>query len=413
MKLRSLIVCVAVLAVLAGTVYFVRRPGPPPSTDARLNQPLVDRATLEKAAKLTLSDQGKSVTLARQADGAWKVASYYDMPVDFSKLASFVSSLTDAKVERLVTSNADRIARLEFKDTKIALGDAAGKDTWSVTLGKTPELGGGRYVRFGDEQKAYLTNLSAWLDAEPKNWANAEILNVKPDDIASVEIPFEAGGTVKLTRAKKDDAWTATPTPANQKVNTAKVSSVLSSLGNIRFSETTDLNDANFAAAKEHLRRFTLTTFDKRTVEIALGRKPEEKKIKPPAATADGKSGPAALGSLSDLGKKDEKLNDAGKSGDASKSGEGSKPLTPEFETIPAGPVFVVIKDSDPKAPVNALMEKRAFQIAEYTFTSLPQKSDELFEAVPPPSASTPSAPGNPPASGPASPAAPKPEEKK
>jgi hypothetical protein len=33
---------------------------------------------------------------------------------------------------------------------------------------------------------------------------------------------------------------------------------------------------------------------------------------------------------------------------------------------------------------VNALMVKRAFQIAEYTFTGLPQKADELFEAAPP-----------------------------
>jgi hypothetical protein len=28
-------------------------------------------------------------------------------------------------------------------------------------------------------------------------------------------------------------------------------------------------------------------------------------------------------------------------------------------------------------------MQKRAFQISDYTFTSLPQKSDELFEPAP------------------------------
>jgi len=31
------------------------------------------------------------------------------------------------------------------------------------------------------------------------------------------------------------------------------------------------------------------------------------------------------------------------------------------------------------------LMQKRAFQIYEYTFTGLPQKADELFEALPVP----------------------------
>jgi hypothetical protein len=65
------------------------------------------------------------------------------------------------------------------------------------------------------------------------------------------------------------------------------------------------------------------------------------------------------------------------------KPAELAKPITPEFETIPAGPVFVNITHSDGSASVNALMQKRAFQISDYTFTSLPQKSDELFEPAP------------------------------
>jgi hypothetical protein len=46
------------------------------------------------------------------------------------------------------------------------------------------------------------------------------------------------------------------------------------------------------------------------------------------------------------------------------------------------------VLDSNPKAAVNALMRKRACQIDEYTFTSLPQKAADLFE--PAPTASTP-----------------------
>jgi hypothetical protein len=49
-------------------------------------------------------------------------------------------------------------------------------------------------------------------------------------------------------------------------------------------------------------------------------------------------------------------------------------------ETVPAGPVFVVVSSSNASAPVNALMRLRAFQVDEYTFTSLPQKPGELFE---------------------------------
>ena len=382
MKLKTLIVTIVVLAALSIGVYIAQRPAAPTARDPRENQPLVDRAAIDKATKLRIADAGKTVELVRQPDGTWRVPSYYDMPADFSKLSTFVGNLTDAKLQRVVTTNPDRIARLEFKDTKIELLDASDKPLFSVTLGKNSERGSGRYVRFGNEQKAFEANLSAWLDTEPKNWANAELINLKADDIAKVEIPFAEGGPIVVSRAKKEDAWTADKTPASQRVKADKVATVLSSVGNIRFSDTTPLDDPNFAAAKANLRTFKLTTFDNKTITVALGRKPEEKKLKPPAATTDGKSGPAALGSVADLAKKDEKKAGDTKTGEEKKD---DKPLAPEFETIPAGPVFAIVTHSDASAPVNALMQKRAFQIADYAFTSVPAKADELFEPAPAP----------------------------
>src|SRR3954471_15029977 len=156
MKLKTLIVTVLVLAVLSIGVYIANRPGPKVTGDPKVDQPLVDRATVEKSSKLKISDAGKTVELTRQGDGTWHVTSYYDLPADFTKLSGFIANLTDAKLERLVTSNPEKINRLEFKDTKIELMDANDKELWSVTLGKSPELGSGRYVRFGSEQKAYL-----------------------------------------------------------------------------------------------------------------------------------------------------------------------------------------------------------------------------------------------------------------
>ena len=381
MKLKTLVVTVLVLAALALGVYIARRPEAPKSADARLGQPLVDPAVIEKTQKLRISDAGKTVELVK-SEGTWRVSSYHDLPADFSKLSGFVGNLTDAKLQRLVTTSKDRIARLEFKDTKIELFEASDKPAVSLVLGKNAEVGGGRYVRFGDEPKAYLTNLSAWLDTEAKNWANAELINVKPEDIAKMEIPFAEGGPITISRAKKDDPWVSDKTPAGQKVKTDKVASVLTSVGNVRFSDTTAPDDPNVAPAKANLRTFKLTTFDNKTLTVAMGRKPEEKKLKPPAATTDGKSGPAALGSVADLAKKSEKKEGEPATGEEKKD---DKPLAPEYETIPAGPVYVFISHSDASAPVNAAMQKRAYQISDYTFTGLPQKPEELFEPAPVP----------------------------
>ena len=179
-------------------------------------------------------------------------------------------------------------------------------------------------------------------------------------------------------------AWTASPTPAGQQVKSDKVSSLLTSLGAIRFSDTTDSADAMAGVAKEHERVFKLTTFDGKTYTIAMGRKPEEKKLKPvekkpeaPASEAKPASGAPAM----------PEATPASPAGPAGEAKPAEKPPEPEYDTIPAGPVFAWISSTDSKAGVNALMQKRSYQVDDYTFTGLPQKSDELFEPAPPPSA--------------------------
>ena len=368
MKLKSIQIAVAVLAALSGAVYFARRPAPPASADARVGQPLAGRPMVEQAAKLRLSDQGKTVLLARQSDGSWRVPAYFDFPADFTKLSTFIATLTDAKVQRSVTSNPERIARLDFKDTKVELLDAADKVLWSVTLGKNAETGGGRYVRFGTENKAYLANLNAWLDSEAKNWADTQILALKAEEIAKVEIPFAGNDTVALSRAKKEDQWTATKTPDGQQVKADRVATFLGALGTLRFSDTVEPADAGVAAAKASERAFKLTTFSGKTYTVVLGRKPEEKKLKPPADLPVPKPEPP---------------KDSGPVPAEAINPVDAKPAATAYETIPAGPVFVSITSSDPVAPINALMLKRAFQVPEYTFTGLPQKPEELFETIP------------------------------
>ncbi len=374
MKLKNLLMVVVLLAAVSAVVFVLQRPTAPAKIDPRLGQSLFEGVAIDQATRFSLTDQGKTVALVRENDGSWQVASYYDLPADFSKLSTFVNSLTEAKIQRLVTSNPERLARLEFKDTKIELSGAGGKEIWSVTFGKNAETSG-RYVRFGNEQKAYLANFSGWLDADSKNWANPGIFVVKPDEIASVEISFAAGGLIKISRAKADDVWTSDKTPAGEKVSAAKIASLLGSTGNVRFTNTTELTDANALAAKAHERVFKLTTFGGKNYTVAMGRKPEDKKLKPlPAKTA--LPGPVANASAP---------ADAVKNTTVGPKALEIKPATPEFETLPAGPVFVSISSSNAADPINAWMKQRSFEISNDAFTALPQKAADIFESAPVP----------------------------
>jgi hypothetical protein len=357
MKIRTLVLAVAVLAALSVVAYLRNRPAPDLSADPRVGPVLLDSDTVSRASGLVVSDQGKQAVLAKGPDGTWRVTTYFDFPADVGKISQLVQDLNEAKVDRFVTSNPDRLAHLDFKDSSIALSDASGKEIWSLTIGRESEQGNGRFIRFGAEPKAYYSTLHIWLDTDSKGWANAQLLDAKADDIASIEIPFEGSPAVVLSRAKRDAPWT---TPGTRKPAADKVSSLLASLAALKFTDTLDVKDPAAADAAPHMRALKLTTFDGKTYTVALGRKPEEKRLRTPAP--DAKEALASLGKLTDTKAE-------------------VKPAVPEFDTIPAGPVFAAVASSDTRAGINAMMRQRAFEVDDYVFTGLPQKPDDLFEA--------------------------------
>jgi len=372
MNVRKLSLTVAGLGLLCLLAWFLQRPAPPVSADPRIGQPLLAAALAESAAEVRLTDQGRTVTLKRDAAGTWSVTSYHDFPADFAKLTGLIAALTDAKLQRLVTARADRLARLGFNDSSVTLLDAAGRELWQVAIGKAAD-GGGRFVRLGSEQKGFLAPLNLWLDAEAKNWADATLLDLKPEAVSKIVVGFaeSAAPAITISRDKSDAAWTAAA-PEGKQLKVERVTSLLSSLGNLRFTETFAPDDPQVTTALAHSRTVTLTTFAGRTYTITLGRKPEEKKPKTAAPAEGAKTDQADPGSAAD------------------------KPKDPEFETIPAGPVIVKISDSEPTSPLNARMAKRAFQISEWTFTGLPAEAD-LWEAKPAPAPAAAPAPEAPP----------------
>ncbi|MGA3006597.1 MAG: DUF4340 domain-containing protein, partial [Opitutaceae bacterium] len=252
MKIKTLVVLVVVLAALSAAAYYLTRlPASPAGADPRVGQPVVDRPTIEKAAQLRLTGNGTTVLLTKQPDASWRITNDYDLPADFDKLSLFVSDLANAKVQRFVTANPERLARLEFTDRRIALLDAAGHELWSLAVGKNAD-GGGCFVRFGAEPNAYLASLNTWTDPVAKNWADSTLLKLKSADIAKAEIGFASAPPVVISRAKTGDSFSAAGRPAGRLLATDKINSLLDQLSTLRFSDLSDPADPNAAAAKQH-----------------------------------------------------------------------------------------------------------------------------------------------------------------
>lgn len=352
MKLRNLAIVVALLIAASVAVRLATRPDARPADrDPRVGQTLADAGTLAQAARVTITDNGQTVALARatagkEGDAGWTVTSYHDQPADFTKLATLTRALLDAKVDRFVTATPEKIERLGLDQTRIEFSDTDGQALWTVELGRTADTGG-RFVRFGDDVPAYLTRVNAWIDPVAKNWADSALVSLRPADIARVEIGLPDGTTITAARERADDAFTSPDAKDGETLKTGVVTSLLNSLTGLRFTDTSAPEADDATAARAHARTVKLTTFDGATLTIALGRRPAETKT-PEATTA---------------------------------SDDAESPAT--ATTKPAGPVYAFVSSSEPDAAINRRMEQRAFEVAEFVFTSLPANREGLFETKP------------------------------
>jgi len=427
MKLKTLVIVVALLAAAAAVVAWRnRQPQTDSAADPHVGKSLVERKALEPVRGVSFTSDGKTVTIVADAAGkTWTVPDYFGLPADFSKLSTFIESLQTAKISRFVTASPERLERLGLGSDKIELRDAAGKPLWALTLGKNAETGG-RFVRFGDEKKAYLADLTAYLDTTAKNWALSQLLNLKVEEVAAVELKFADGSAFACKRPAQGTGWTAEGLPEGKELKASSIDSLLSQLTGLRFTETTEPGAPEAAAAREHTQTATLTLKDGTAYTIALGRKPapspapetrnskpETRNVEPLSATtpavtigADGKPEVVALpaeakaegGMQNAEVAKTEPLNldsgtanakpDLSAEAEAKAETQNPKPVTVAATPPPPpqpGPVFAFITANRDGDPVNGLMQKRAFQVGEYAFTSLPANRDALLQDKPAP----------------------------
>lgn len=346
MKIKQLSILVFVLVVLSAITWFIKRPSPPPGLDPRTGQALITRDTLATARSITLSDGDDVVTLTTGDDsGDWVVGEYYDFPVDFGKLSSLADTLRNAKIIRLVTRNPDRMERLDFGTSAIRIGTGGAIPAFNLDLGKTSE-NGGRFVRFDNEERAYLADLSLFLDATPKNWAKTQLLDFKATDVARLVIGFsDSKEPLAIARSDATAAWEAESGQENGGVKSSDVTTLINRFTNLRFTDTDDVGSGEAISARDHARHLSIELFNGTVYSVDLGRRPA-----PPAEESPGED-PAA------------------------ESPPAPKP----------GPVYVFVESNRGDARINELMIKRSFTISEYTFTSLPMDAQALLEPMPEP----------------------------
>lgn len=365
MNLKTLSISVLILAILSGLAAWLNRSTVASDPDPRVGHSLLADIAANDTDGLILNRDGETVELQRDEAQNWRVKSYHDLPADESKLRRLVQELADADIERVVTRNPERAARLELGESVVTFSNGGSSST--ITFGKNAQRGG-RYLKLdeADDAPVYLTATTTFLDTTAKNWADTALTAFDASDIKQLEIDFSTSEQITVTRVDADSDWQVPALAADKRLRSASVSSLLNQLSSLRFTETASPEAEDVVAAAAHQIAFKLTTFDDETITVAIGSKPEQTILK--EESVDPVDTVADLSSTPDHA-----------------AANAERAVEDMTETIPAGPVYVSINGPASRAPLAEAQSKLAFQIADYIFTGLPTERAGLLEDAPPP----------------------------
>jgi hypothetical protein len=164
--------------------------------------PQVDRdATLFQGLELNAVDevgifQGSEKTTLSKRDGTWVIASLYDYPADFNKLADALRAASEVKTGLPVRSANVDAAEYGFDAPKALVLKRGGEEAAEIDIGARREASdaagwaGQHFIRKGKSDAIYLVDYDfRSFDANPDRWIERSLFNIPPSDIVRVQTP--------------------------------------------------------------------------------------------------------------------------------------------------------------------------------------------------------------------------------
>lgn len=206
-RLGLLIVAVLVLGALA---LMLSTPDSGEGESGELLLPaLADK--LNDIDQVTVTGPGDDLiaTLARGDDG-WTVAER-GYPANLGRVRKNLIALSQARIRETKTANPEFYDRLGLLDiasdeaTGLELELRAGEEQFAVLIGDTGVGGGnGAYVRIPGQARSYLVDAGFDLGRSPKQWLDAEVMDIGSDEVRSVRIEHPDGDVILLSKSSPD-----------------------------------------------------------------------------------------------------------------------------------------------------------------------------------------------------------------
>ena len=367
MKTKHLIFLIIILAVVAIlSVRLNKLPTAYDSVDHLIGESLIDIDILRVTKSIQIDTANEDpINLKAGSGNSWFISSFNNFPVDFSKLTALSKDLTDIKVLRNVSADPDVLSRLELGLNKITLRDSEDKILQMLDLGKESQKGG-QYIKKSDSEEAYLLERSLSLKNDPNDWIDTSVLDMDIGSVQSFSTPSwqEDQPPLEFVRVEGQNNFNSSYLPEGKTLVDTAVNAFLEELLTISFDEIAKQTDSAVIEAMAYRKDFTLQLVSGENLTISVARRPEKKELK--------QNDPVA--SIPDDTEELPTESIVVENKDNQQSSE------PEYETIPAGDVYVVYQIKDSKSPWKSVTETFAFTISSSDLKALKPDFSTLFE---------------------------------
>lgn len=190
MRIKNLLLFTLALGLIALAVILGQREKPA-AGDAP--QPLVAASVLETLTTLTVKAGNKTSTIRKGSDGNWVVQEKFGLPADLeNRLTPLLRALQKANNHGLLTSNPQRLERLNLTDSSVQLTPTQGPAVL-IEFGKSTEDGLGSSARLGGETRAIRTDFGGNLEGDPVNWVDFTLFKRTPGEIRALSFVWADG----------------------------------------------------------------------------------------------------------------------------------------------------------------------------------------------------------------------------
>lgn len=245
------------------------------------SSPLIEGLQIESVSAITITiEKGEKTTTLARMSGGFVVSDKDNYPADISKINRLINNCLDIRTHEKVTDNpanhADLGVTKETARYQVSFLDKDGKEIVGFFVSESDDKGGA-FARLGPADNVYSIQQPPYISVRPMDYVDAELLQIKKDQIQSVVVKTD-GGSYELTATEDKHDVQLNDMPAGKQFKGTDYKTVFGALSSLRFDDVKSASKAPESLMFNS--SYVCTLSDKTVYRLDLAKKDDKTFVK-------------------------------------------------------------------------------------------------------------------------------------